>query len=172
MPVPAEIESSPAPELIIGSLRTAADARAFRELNEEWITTLFALEPADEAVLGDPVRAIVEPGGDVLLARFGDHVVGCVALVPVRGGLFELSKMAVAPSGRNRGVGRALLRAAVVRAAELGATKLFLGSNTKLAGAVHLYETMGFTHVPADRIGPLPYARADVFMELTLTSSS
>ena len=76
--------------------------------------------------------------------------------------------LAVAPAAQGQGLGRRLLEAAIARARELGATSLFLGSNRRLAPAVHLYEAVGFRHVPRERIGPMPYDRADVFMELEL----
>jgi putative acetyltransferase len=161
--------------LQITSMSSPADAEAFRALNEEWITTLFTLEDADRAILEDPAGHVVDPGGDVLIARdvrdARDEVVGCVALVPfgpTADGVFELSKMAVAANARGRGVGRALLRAAIERAGRLGARSLFLGSNKKLADAVHLYESVGFRHVAPEEIGPMPYVRADIFMRLTL----
>ena len=72
------------------------------------------------------------------------------------------------PAARGRGTGRQLLNAAVDRARALGACSLFLGSNRRLTTAVGLYESAGFHHVPRERVGPLPYARADVFMELPL----
>jgi putative acetyltransferase len=37
-----------------------------------------------------------------------------------------------------------------------------------LKDAVHLYEAVGFRHVPVERLPPLAYARADVFMEMLL----
>lgn len=154
--------------LVIEPLSSEADARAFRTLNEEWISRLFTLEPADTATLTDPVGAIVDRGGQVLIARLGDDRIGCVALVPTGAGVFELSKMAVRPELRGQGIGRQLITAAIALARRLGATSLFLGSSTKLPSAVHLYESVGFSHVPAERIQPLPYARADVFMELIL----
>jgi N-acetylglutamate synthase-like GNAT family acetyltransferase len=95
-------------------------------------------------------------------------VIGCVALEPTGAGVFELSKMAVAPPERGRGIGRLLLQAAIDRARALGASSLFLGSNRRLAAAVRLYEAVGFQHVPREQVGPLPYERADVFMELSL----
>ena len=154
--------------LVIEPMSSAEDAQAFRELNEEWISRLFTLEDADRALLNDPGARIVGPGGTVLIARLGDDRVGCVALVPTGNGVFELSKMAVRPALRGRGAGRQLILAAIDAARGLGARSLFLGSSTRLANAVHLYESVGFTHVPAERIGPMPYARADVFMELLL----
>ena len=154
--------------ITIDSIRTPQDAAAFARLNEEWITRFFTLEAKDRETLADPFGVYVEPGGDVLIARHGDEPLGCVALQPGAGGVFELSKMAVAPAARGQGLGRRLLEAAVERARQLGATSLFLGSNRRLAPAVHLYESVGFEHVPRERIGPMPYDRADVFMELAL----
>jgi hypothetical protein len=46
--------------------------------------------------------------------------------------------------------------------------RLFLGSNSKLGSAVHLYESFGFRHLKPEEIPPSPYARANVFMELDL----
>ena len=106
----------------VSSIRTAEDAEAFSRLNEEWIVSLFTLEPKDRETLADPFAHYVVPGGDVLLAR-DEHgrVIGCVALEPAGQGVFELSKMAVAPSERGRGIGRRLLMAAIERARTLGA---------------------------------------------------
>lgn len=153
----------------ITSMRTPEDAVAFSRLNKEWISALFTLETKDRETLADPFGHYVEPGGDVLLARDGDDlIIGCVALEPAGEGVFELSKMAVAPAERGRGTGRRLLDAAIDRARVLGASSLFLGSNQRLAPAIGLYESAGFHHVPRDRVGPLPYTRVDVFMELAL----
>jgi putative acetyltransferase len=154
--------------ITIDSMRGDADAAAFARLNETWITQHFTLEAKDRETLADPVGYYVTPGGDVLVARHGEDVLGCVALEPVGAGVFELSKMAVDPAAQGNGLGRRLLEAAIDRARELGATSLFLGSNRRLGPAVHLYEAVGFRHVPRERIGPLPYDRADVFMELDL----
>jgi putative acetyltransferase len=150
-------------------MRTPDDAVAFGRLNEEWIRSLFTLEAKDRETLADPFGHFVTPGGDVLLARdCDDRVVGCVALERAGDGVFELSKMAVSPADRGRGTGRLLMDAAIDRARALGASSIFLGSNRRLAPAVGLYESVGFQHVARDRIGPLPYTRADVFMELPL----
>lgn len=154
-------------EIVIRPLASAEDAAAFRALNEEWLAAHFELEEQDRRQLADPVAAYVEPGGDVLLAELDGAVGGCVALVPDGTGAYELSKMTVAPAHRGQGVGRRLLEAAIARARERGATSLFLGSSTKLAPAVHLYEAVGFEHVPRESLH-MPYARANVFMRLQL----
>ena len=154
--------------LSITSMITPAEAEAFQTLNEEWISRIFTMEESDRKTLDDPFGAVVDRGGDVLIVRDGEEIVGCVAIVPGRDGAFELSKMAVTPAARGRGLGRRLVQAAVDRARELGAVTIFLGSSTKLPNAVHLYEAAGFQHVPAEQIQLAPYARADVFMELVL----
>lgn len=154
----------------ISSIASQQDADAFRELNEEWITRLFSMEEGDRVLLGDPFGHVVEPGGDVLLARDADDgtVLGGVALLRYPDDVFELTKMGVLPSAQGRGVGRRLLSAAIARARELGCARLFLGSHSSLAPAIHLYEEAGFVHTTRDRL-PLDgqyYDRADVFMEL------
>jgi N-acetylglutamate synthase-like GNAT family acetyltransferase len=94
--------------------------------------------------------------------------VGCAALIPLGQGVYELSKMAVSPQFRGRGLGRRLLLHTIAQARLLGATSLFLGSNTRLADAIHLYESVGFRHVPPASLPPNPYTRANVFMQMTL----
>ncbi|WP_446033699.1 GNAT family N-acetyltransferase [Streptomyces olivaceus] len=153
----------------ISSIASQSDADAFYVLNEEWISRLFTLEGEDRAVLGDPFGRIVASGGDVLLAREPGRgaAVGCVALLAYPDDVFELAKMAVAPAAQGRGIGRLLVAAAVDRAKALAGTRLFLGTNTKLAPAIHLYENAGFVRITRDRL-PVSdyYARADVLMEL------
>ncbi len=141
-------------------------AGAFRALNEAWITTLFALEPKDEAVLGDPEGQIIARGGRVLFALEGGEAVGCCALMALADGGFELAKMAVAEPYKGRGLGRALMAAALERARAAGAPRLYLETNSGLAPALALYRSFGFREItPAE---PSPYARADVCMELML----
>ena len=157
--------------MVIRPFRDASDAEAFRTLNEEWISTHFVLEAADRRQLSDPVGAYLEPGGEILVAESDGVVVGCVAIVPDGTGAWELSKMAVAPAIRGQGTGRLLLVAAIDRARALGAPSIFLGSSTELGPAVHLYETLGFVHVPPETLH-MPYARASVFMRLELQAAS
>ena len=102
------------------------------------------------------------------MAYVGAEAAGCVALVPMRDGIYEISKMAVSPHLRGRGIGRRLLQHAIAQARSIGARSLFLGSNTRLKDAVHLYESVGFRHVKPETLPPMPYSRADVFMELSL----
>ena len=152
----------------IRPLKIGEDGSAFRLLNEEWISRYFVLEPKDRETLGDPESTILRKGGQVFQSWAGDAVVGCVALIPMGDGVYELSKMAVSPAVRGRGIGRQLLEYAIVQGRTLGAKKLFLGSNSVLKNAVHLYESVGFRHVPPEKLPDMHYARADVFMEMVI----
>jgi putative acetyltransferase len=156
------------PEIEIRPLVTGEDATAFRTLNEEWITRYFTLEQKDREILGDPERTILQKGGYIYMVYAGDRAVGCVALIPMGNGVYELSKMAVSPDIRGLGIGRRLLQHAIAQARLIGAESLFLGSNSRLENAVHLYESVGFRHVAPDSIPPMPYTRANVFMEMPL----
>ena len=154
--------------LRIAPLHTPDDMLAFRTLNEGWITEFFTLEDTDRQQLGDPLGVIVRPGGQIFMAHLNGRPVGCVALRPSGEGEFEISKMAVASELRGQGIGRRLLSHTIDQARLLGACRLMLGSSTRLESAVHLYERLGFQHVPVERRPVSPYARADVFMELDL----
>ena len=156
------------PPIEIRPLLPGDDCTAFRTLNEEWITRHFVLEPKDRETLGDPEHTILLKGGHILMACANDEPVGCVALIPMGNGVYELSKMAVSPQMRGQGIGRRLLEHTIAQAKAIGARSLFLGSSTKLPPAIHLYESIGFRHVPAASLPPMPYTRADVFMELPL----
>jgi GNAT superfamily N-acetyltransferase len=143
------------------------DAEAFRELNEAWIARYFRLEEQDRIQLGDPEN-ILRNGGHIVMALAGEERIGCCALICVKPGVFEVAKMAVSERYRGHGIGRRLLEYTIAQAKVLGAHTLELASNTKLANAVHLYESLGFRHLPPERVEPSPYARANVFMELHL----
>lgn len=157
-----------ASEIEIRPLATAADRTAFRTLNEEWITRFFVLEAKDRETLNDPEGKILSKGGQIFMVHLGEEIVGCAALIPEGDGLYELSKMAVSPAVRGLGIGRKLLEHTIAEARVLGARTLWLGSNRRLSNAVHLYESVGFKHVPAETLPVSNYARADVFMEMQL----
>ena len=160
--------SSGALEVSFRALGLGEDGTAFRTLNEEWISRHFVLEPKDRETLGDPEGTILRKGGSVFLVEAGGVTVGCVALIPMGEGVYELSKMAVSPAMRGQGIGRRLLLYAIAEARAMGAASLFLGSNSILKNAVHLYEAAGFKHVAAETLPDMHYARADVFMEMLL----
>jgi putative acetyltransferase len=144
------------------------DEAAFRDLNLEWISRYFAVEPKDAATLSDPHSTILADGGKIFIAVAGDRPVGCCALVATAPGEFEVAKMAVTAACQGMGVGRLLLETTIQGARASGATRLFLETNHTLTPALRLYASVGFRHIPPERVEPSPYVRADVHMELLL----
>lgn len=136
----------------------------FATLNLEWLQRWFVVEPFDREVLGNPEHYILADGGRILFAvDAADRALGTVALMHAGDGVYELTKMAVAPDARGGGIGRLLMDEALRLYRSLGAQELYLESSSKLAPALALYESVGFRHHPAPRPGS-HYARADVHM--------
>jgi DNA-binding MarR family transcriptional regulator/N-acetylglutamate synthase-like GNAT family acetyltransferase len=142
-------------------------AGAFYDLNADWIRSMFKMEKADEDVLSNPRKHIIDKGGAILFVR-DEHgeIIGAGALQPVGSdGDFEFTKMVVAPRKRGQKAGEFLLVALLERARRMRVKKLHLLTNTKCEAAIHLYEKMGFVH--SDSVMKkfaAKYARANVAM--------
>ena len=131
-------------------------------LNEAWISKYFVIEPKDQEVLNDPQGKIVDKGGRVFMALKDGAAVGCVALLKMDDGGYEVAKMTVSEDLRGSGLGRLLMQRCIDAGAELGATRLYLETNSSLGPALGLYRAMGFKDLAPTET---PYVRADVFME-------
>jgi GNAT superfamily N-acetyltransferase len=153
-------------ELVIRNFQPG-DEEAFRLLNEEWISRYFQLEDKDRETLNHPEK-ILNAGGQIVMALLGEERVGCCALIPIGTDEYEIAKMTVTDKYRGRGFGRAVLAGTIAEARRMGASRLYLETNSSLTPAITLYESLGFCHLPPERIVPSPYARADVYMELFL----
>jgi ribosomal protein S18 acetylase RimI-like enzyme len=140
-------------------------AEAFRTLNEAWISKYFALEAKDREVLGDPIGKIIAKGGRIFMAEHDGRAVGCVALLKMADGGYEVAKMTVDETLRGTGLGRKLMDRCIEAGIADGAPRLYLETNSSLAPALALYRATGFKDLaPAET----EYARADVFMERSL----
>ncbi|WP_046243277.1 bifunctional helix-turn-helix transcriptional regulator/GNAT family N-acetyltransferase [Hymenobacter terrenus] len=142
------------------------DQPAFRQLNVEWITRYFTLEPSDLKALDKPLEYILAPGGCILLAEVAQELVGTCALIKMADGGYELAKMAVSPAHQGKNIGYLLGQAAVQRVRDLGGQRVYLESNSVLKAALGLYHKLGFRSL-AQPV-PSPYVRADVQLELLL----
>ena len=138
----------------------------FDALNRAWIEELFVMEPVDEWVLTNPDKAILEPGGAILMAEYNGEVAGTVGLRKIDATTYEFTKMAVDAKFRRLGIAEELSYASFKKAEELGATKVILYSNTLNAHAIKLYEKIGFRHIQVEND---VYARADVKMEILVS---
>lgn len=142
-------------------------SEAFRELNQEWITTYFKkMEKPDREALGNPKKYILDRGGYIFVATLNKKPVGVCALIK-RDDLktYELAKMVVSPEARGKNIGFMLGRAVIEKATSLKIDRLFLESNTILKPAIKLYQKLGFKKIAGI---PTPYERCNIQMELQL----
>ena len=68
----------------------------------------------------------------------------------------EFRTLAVAPAGRGRGVGAALVAACIDRARALGRRRIVLSTQPRMYAAHRLYERVGFTRAPDRDWSPVP----------------
>jgi len=142
---------------------------AFEQLNRDWIERHFVLEEADREVFSDPEAAVLATGGQIFFVLEGSQVQGTCAVLPHdEEGNFEIAKMAVAPAARGRGYGDLLMQVAMRFAADAGARRIIIVSNTALQPAIRLYEKHGFVRVPLTSEGR--YRRANIRLERDLES--
>lgn len=145
------------------------DAVAFRDLNLAWVEAFFTVEAEDRAQLEDPQTHILNPGGAILMAELDGEAVGTVGLVPGHDdGTLELIKMSARSDVQGKGIGRALMDAAIAKARDMGASAIWLETNTKLAAALALYRKSGFRDLSGDELTATPYDRCNCQMILDL----
>jgi len=89
------------------------------------------------------------PPGLLLVADLDGAPVGCGGIRPYGGDGGEVKRMYVDPTVRGRGVARALLAALVAHARGHGMRRLVLETGTEQPEAVGLYESEGWTRIPA-----------------------
>src|SRR5438128_4402686 len=125
------------------------EIRAARDDDRLPLAHLFATvaEERDGIATEPPVDVEARAASWTLEGTFvavaGDEIVGSLHLDPSRHGFGELG-MAVAREWRGRGVGSALLAAAIDWARERGLHKLSLGVFAHNAAAIALYRKFGF----------------------------
>jgi DNA-binding MarR family transcriptional regulator/N-acetylglutamate synthase-like GNAT family acetyltransferase len=142
---------------------------AFKSLNEEWIATYFEMEEADYKALDNPEEYILNKGGKIFVALYDNEPLGVCALIKMDGDNydFEMAKMAVSPKAQGKSIGWLLGNAVINAAKEMGASTLYLESNTILKPAINLYYKLGFQKITGR---PTPYKRCNIQMELNFNS--
>ena len=134
------------------------------QLSLPWRLAHALLAAVDLEMLAAPERFLAD-GGRVLLARWGEQIVGMVMLELQGEGVCEALKLGVREEFRGKGVGRALMEAVIQAARDAGQRRMVLTSNHKLKDALRLYEDFGFQYVEySDKWFQL----SDVRMELEL----
>ena len=141
-------------------------AKAFYELNIEWLETYFYVEDFDKEVLSNPKKYIINPGGYIFLVVEKDTVIGTVALMPYSERIFELTKMAIAPKHQGNKIGQQLMQYCIDFAIKNKFDALVIYSNTLLENAIYIYRKYGFIEIPVEEKSP--YKRCNIKMELVI----
>jgi len=81
---------------------------------------------------------------DVVLIVENDTVAACGSVKEYEAGVAEVKRVYTAESFRNRGFGRAVMKALEERARSKGYTKLILETGAMLLAAMNLYSDIGF----------------------------
>ncbi len=123
--------------------RDEAAVNRFIDRIPEGDRTFFKEDVADPAVR----QAWFHPGGaQMMLALNGDTVVGYVAVVPLQGWSGHVCEVRVIvdPDHRGRGIGRALVRRAMLEALNLGLTKMVIEVVADQEPAIAMFRSLGF----------------------------
>lgn len=151
----------------IRTLDRLQDVRSLDGLLEEYIRFVTGDLARASGVAFDPevllestistLDKVVPPKGHTFVAEDeAGEVLGMAFLRPSGASAMEIKRLYVPPSGRGRGVGRALVEAAMEAARRAGATTLRLDSTRNLETAISLYRALGFVERE-------PYPESDHF---------
>jgi GNAT superfamily N-acetyltransferase len=111
---------------------------------------LAAAQPAAGGEFGDLASFYRRPDGVLILAWLGACPVGMVGVHRYAGAIGELKRTYAVRAARGRGVGRALVSAAIGAATDLGFEELWLQTEPGTMAAAHrLYRDAGFVDIPA-----------------------
>ena len=119
-----------------------------------------------EEELQDPLKKYGPPHGILLLAKWQENEVGCIAITPLQdAGSCEMKRLYVKPLYRHLGIGKKLIEIILELATKKGYSLMKLDTLSRLKPAIQLYEQYGFKNVSPYYTNPLPDV---VYMERTL----
>lgn len=153
-------------------VETKEQLRAVRELYLEYYNFILEQYSVDmgyeyfQAEMAALPGEYAPPAGRLLLAQEGDVALGCVGLRRVTDTTCEMKRLYVRAAYRGQGVGRALARASIRAAREMGYQKMQVHTAKFLTAALELYRGLGFQDIPPS--SPVEDETPEIFMELFL----
>lgn len=112
------------------------------------ITNLEPLDyPWDLLLLADPSRQLIQhyiKDALVLGWKDADLLMGVVVVTPIASNSWEIKNLAVSPASQGKGLGTALLLAAIDTSRTRGAREIWIGTGNSSVGQLGLYQKIGF----------------------------
>ncbi len=105
-----------------------------------------------------------DPDQKIFIARWEGSPAGIVAFGRFGEDALELHKFFVGPEFRGRGIGRALIAAALAEAGKSGRKTMLLHTTVYMKNAVAVYESFGFRRCPPFRPVPAAIEHTEIFM--------
>ncbi len=146
--------------------------RDVRKLFEEYAASLsfdLCFQNFQQELDGLPGGHDPPEGGLWLAITDCGEAAGCVALRRLEPGVGEMKRLYVRPEHRGTGLGKRLARTVLEEAAGVGYERIRLDTTPEMAGAIRLYESLGFTRIAPHRPNPIEGA---LYMEIVLGSAS
>ena len=110
--------------------------------------------PWDLLLLADPSHDTISSylKDAIVLGSIADQSTdGVVAISPLSAQSWEIKNIAVAPSSQGKGLGKALLQAAIDACITRGAHEVWIGTGNSSINQLGLYQKMGFRMAELDR---------------------
>lgn len=136
-----------------------------KRLSYEWLERYLLLEPEDIRILNNPKEVILDKGGYIFFAKYGEEVVGTVSLIRVDENVFEIAKLAVTEKYQGLKIGRMLIEKCLYVGKQKDAKRIILYTNHKLTAALELYKKFNFIEIP---LVNNKYIESDLEMEFNL----
>ncbi len=136
-----------------------------KRLSYEWLEKYVSVEPEDEKILNNPKEVILDKGGFIFFANYGEEIVGTVSLIKVDENTFELAKLAVTEKYQGLNIGKRLMEKCLYVAKQNNAKRIILFTNHRLTSAIEVYKKFDFKEIP---LVNNKYIESDLKMELKL----
>ena len=110
--------------------------------------------PYEILLLADPSKAVIDEyihRGEISMVVAHEEPIGIVVLLHTRPQTYEIVNLAVKEPCQGKGVGRALLRHAILQAKDQGASTVEIGTGNSSLDQLGFYQREGFRITGIDR---------------------
>ena len=135
---------------------------SFIQFNTDWIVDNFGCLEREDIETFYNIDEELTNGAMIYFAVENDVPLATCMAKPIDAETWEICKLASNKNKEHKGCGSAVFNAAMQWAADHGAKRLFILSNSKLKPAIHIYEKYGFKEIKLD---DYEYARGDIAFE-------